>query len=263
MQSILTKSLCKSFDGGENYALSELNLTVPKGKTLALAGAIGAGKTTLLRILAAKLVPSQGHAFVIGFNTAKLSRTARKGFLQKVVLVEKKIPPLSNKSVKSFVLEARRSRLPLIQRIFFVQKKLDVQKTQQVMNWMGLNHLANTSIEKISPEAQIRARIARGIVRLPYLLLIDDLWENQDLETRKSHWKMLKSAQEFMNNTVVFATQDTSHSLAFADLYVCLDRGRIIRTGNSRQFETDSSTLSGLTSVPSFDSHQNGVELSP
>ena len=51
---------------GERTALAGLDVTLPRGATLAVLGRNGAGKTTLLRILASLLRPHAGEVQLLG-----------------------------------------------------------------------------------------------------------------------------------------------------------------------------------------------------
>ena len=66
---------------GQKWALAHLDLTVPQGEVLLVAGPNGSGKTTLLRLLAGLLRPSVGElelwARLLGRSTAEAELRAR------------------------------------------------------------------------------------------------------------------------------------------------------------------------------------------
>ncbi len=62
--AISTHSLGKRF--GNDWALEECTIEVPRGRVSALVGPNGAGKTTLLRLLVGLATPSAGDALVLG-----------------------------------------------------------------------------------------------------------------------------------------------------------------------------------------------------
>ena len=53
------------------HALQDVSLTVHRGDILGLLGTNGAGKTTLLKILGTLVLPTAGHAVVLGHDVAR------------------------------------------------------------------------------------------------------------------------------------------------------------------------------------------------
>ena len=72
---IVTKNLTKSF--GEITAIQGLSLAVNRGEVFGLLGPNGAGKTTTVRMLAALLVPTEGEAWVAGYQVGKNDQEIR------------------------------------------------------------------------------------------------------------------------------------------------------------------------------------------
>src|SRR5580658_11382443 len=66
---IRTRDLTRRFDA--LTAVDRLNLEIPKGEIFGLVGPDGAGKSTTLRVLTGLLDPTEGEAFVAGYNVAK------------------------------------------------------------------------------------------------------------------------------------------------------------------------------------------------
>ena len=64
--AIEIKNLVKSFENQK--ALDEINLTIEKGKIIAILGADGSGKTTLLRVIIGLLCIDRGEISVLNFN---------------------------------------------------------------------------------------------------------------------------------------------------------------------------------------------------
>ena len=52
-----------------HYVLRDINLVIPKGKTIALVGQSGSGKSTLAKTFNAVLLPSGGRVYVDGMDT--------------------------------------------------------------------------------------------------------------------------------------------------------------------------------------------------
>src|SRR5687768_11729974 len=57
---------------GDRVILENVNLTVPRGKVLALMGTSGGGKTTVLRLIGRQLLPMSGQVIFDGTDLATL-----------------------------------------------------------------------------------------------------------------------------------------------------------------------------------------------
>jgi ABC-2 type transport system ATP-binding protein len=76
MMSIVIRGLTKRF--GNNYALQNVNLKIPKGATFGLLGSNGAGKTTLLSILSGLHRPTYGQILIDGVPFDKTPISIRR-----------------------------------------------------------------------------------------------------------------------------------------------------------------------------------------
>ncbi len=75
-KAIVVKSVSKRY--GKVQALRDVSLSVGQGELFGLIGPDGAGKTSLFRILATLLLPDEGRASVLGFDTVGGMRNIRK-----------------------------------------------------------------------------------------------------------------------------------------------------------------------------------------
>jgi ABC-2 type transport system ATP-binding protein len=72
---IITENLTKKF--GEITAVEGLNLNIPEGEVFGFLGPNGAGKTTTVRLLTSLISPSDGAAYVNGYEIGKADREIR------------------------------------------------------------------------------------------------------------------------------------------------------------------------------------------
>jgi ABC-type multidrug transport system ATPase subunit len=69
MNAVTINGLTKRF--GSTTALENLTLSMERGELFGFIGPDGAGKTTLFRILATLMIPDQGAAAILGFDTVR------------------------------------------------------------------------------------------------------------------------------------------------------------------------------------------------
>ena len=74
-QGIILKNVNFKYPNSTKWILKDINLIIPKGKTVALVGKNGCGKTTLVKLLAGLYTPSEGSIFVDNTNWHNINNT--------------------------------------------------------------------------------------------------------------------------------------------------------------------------------------------
>ncbi len=68
---VAIQNLTKLFVPHQNPAVKGINVEIPKGKIVGLAGPDGAGKTTLIRLIGGLLTPSEGNVSIAGLDVIR------------------------------------------------------------------------------------------------------------------------------------------------------------------------------------------------
>ena len=188
--------------------LSELDLDVPTGTTVALVGATGSGKTTLLRLVSGLLGPTSGTVSVVAGQRALV--------LQEAFLL--------GDSLRSNIAFGGQygddeiwASLETAEGRVFVD---DLPK--------GLDTEVGERGVTLSGGQRQRVALARALVRKPSLLLLDDTTSALDPATEARVVARLKTA--LRDSTVVMVASRPS-TIALADHVVFLDEGRVAATG--------------------------------
>lgn len=141
--------------------LDDVSLSVHEGEIVGLVGPNGAGKTTLLRILATLTQADGGNASICGFNLQQSREVrARIGFMPDVLGVYDDM--LVREYLEFF---ARAHHLPDATRDYSIQETMTV---------VGLNSLAEQSVDGLSRGMKQRLGLARAMLHDPKLLLLDE-----------------------------------------------------------------------------------------
>src|SRR5690606_23780098 len=74
--SIKVENITKTY--GEQKALNNISFSIEKGEIVGFLGLNGAGKSTMMKILTSYLSPSEGVAFVNGFEVGKEDMSVKK-----------------------------------------------------------------------------------------------------------------------------------------------------------------------------------------
>ncbi|OCJ09568.1 Fe3+/spermidine/putrescine ABC transporter ATP-binding protein [Rhizobium sp. AC27/96] len=200
--------------------LNGIDLSLAKGRTLALLGPSGCGKTTLLRLVAGLLAPTKGSITISGQTVADAASKTfvppEKRNLGMVFQDYALWPHLTVGGNVSFPLEMRG-----------VAKAEREKRTMRALERVGLAALAHRRPSDLSGGQQQRVAIARAIVAEPQLILFDEPLSNLDRELRENMVGELAELISTLGLTAIYVTHDHSEALTLADEVAIMRSGEI------------------------------------
>ncbi len=181
-------------------ALHNISLHIDKGSLNAVIGRSGSGKSTLLHILGFIDSFEKGSYKFNGSEISKFSEKKRALFRsENAGIVLQDFSLIETYSVIENVM------LPF----YFSSKKTDNirKKALSALESVGMDKLANKSVNKLSGGQKQRAAIARAIVNSPQLLLADEPTGALDSATSE---EIMELFHQLHNNgiTIVIVTHD-------------------------------------------------------
>ncbi|HEX6123200.1 MAG TPA: ABC transporter ATP-binding protein [Ktedonobacterales bacterium] len=204
----------------EVVALQGLDLEVRRGEMVAIVGASGSGKSTLLNVLGALDLPSAGRCMVAGNDLPRLSegqRTTYRCFTVGHVWQQSGRNLLPELSVTENVL------LPqILGRVGGRERK---RRTDELLELIGIPHLAGKRPSELSGGEQQRAAIAVALANAPELLLADEPTGELDSTTAGEIFTLLRELNRQLGLTIVIVTHDPAIA-ALADRTLAMRDGR-------------------------------------
>ena len=200
--------------------LTDINLQVAAGVSVAITGASGSGKSTLLGLLAGLDLPSAGSLQLFGQELTQLSEDQRAALrLGKVGFVFQSFHLLEHLTAVENVL------LPLE----LAQVKGDLkQRALTALEQVGLAARAQQFVTKLSGGEQQRVALARAFVTQPELLFADEPTGNLDRHTGQEVAALLFRLQHDYQTTLILVTHDESLAAQCNQWYRLAD-GRLHR----------------------------------
>jgi ABC-type multidrug transport system fused ATPase/permease subunit len=227
--------------------LSDLNLTIPKGKTVAVVGPSGSGKTSLVDLLLRLNDPEHGRILYDGIDVTRFrQRPYRKRF--GVVQQESS---LLNLSLTDNVVLGRELNRERVSEVLWMAN-CDELVTQLPS---GRETLLGDGGHRLSGGEAQRVAIARAIYGNPSILVLDEATSALDSEAEHDVHEAIQRVAQSM--TVIIVAHRFS-TILHADEIIVLKEGRIESQGNSRDLLQSSPVFRRLydLQISEFTAHQ-------
>ena len=197
----------------------DISLTIKKGEFVSVYGNSGAGKTTILRILAGL---TRAEKSVI-----KVGESVWDDSIKKIHF------PVQNRSI-GFVFQdfALFPNLTVKENLEFALSKNDSKEIiPELIELMELQSLQNSKPQNLSGGQKQRAALARAIVRMAEILLLDEPLSALDDEMRfKLQDYILKIHQKYKLTTLM-VSHSISEIFKLSDKVIVVDKGKIVKEG--------------------------------
>jgi len=181
-----------TFAYGRNIILESVEMQIHDSEFWCFIGPNGEGKTTLIKALLGALRPKRGLIRL----RPDFARRTRIGFVPQNCDLNPTVPT----TIQSFVIQGT-AGLPVVE----TKLKQRVQKSLEVM---GIQHIRDRSIWKVSGGQRQRAMVARALVRDPLLMIVDEPTAGLDLAASSGLLKTITELNRQHGITVIFVTHD-------------------------------------------------------
>ena len=202
--------------------LERLTLAVEPGEFLAVLGPNGSGKTTLLKTIAGLIRPDQGEVRVFGRPAAALGRERRRiGYLPQAGTLNARFPV----SARQVVMMARYAaigpgRFP---------RRADEEAVREALARVEALDFAEQPIGRLSGGQRQRVFLARALVNLPDLLILDEPTTAMDTEAEEQLYGTLQELHR-VGTTILIVSHDIGVVSTYVDRVACLNR-RLVAHG--------------------------------
>ncbi len=244
---------------GYVYAVDDVTLDIPRGKTLALVGESGSGKTSLGKAILRLGVPVKGDLVYDGVNIATVKREQLHPYRKRMqIIFQDPYASLNPRmTVGAIIQEGMQAH-----NIGGSTEERHV-RIAELMHRVGLSpDMVTRYPHEFSGGQRQRIGIARCLAIDPEFIVCDEATSALDVSVQAQILNLLKSLQTDFNLTYLFITHNLSVVEYFADEVAVMYLGKIVERGATEEiFDSPQHpyTRALLSAVPKMDA-QTGVE---
>lgn len=231
-----------SFSYSERKVLKSINLTIPKGKTVALVGPSGGGKSTLMDIIPRFIEAESGKVFIDDVDVKQIKMES----LWSLIGMVNQESMLFNDTI--------------FNNIAFGMPNATQQEVEHAAKIANAHEFILNTDEgyqsnigdrgmKLSGGQKQRICIARAVLKNPPIMLLDEATSALDTESEKLVQDALNNLMKNRTSLVIAHRLSTIQN---ADMIVVLDDGQIIETGNHSQLMASHGLYKKLIDMQQF-----------
>ena len=202
-----------------------LDLTVRRGRVVAIMGPSGTGKTTLLRLIGGQLRPDRGRVMVDGQEVARLGRGDLFRLRERMGVLFQSGALLTDLSVYDNVAFPLREHTELPEALI---RDLVLMKLEAV----GLRGARELMPAELSGGMARRVALARAIALDPMLVLYDEPFTGQDPISMGVLVRLIRRLNDAMGLTSVVVSHDVEETAAIADDIYVISGGKVVEQGS-------------------------------
>lgn len=206
--------------------LSGINLTIPRGKVVAIMGQSGCGKTTLLRMIGGALRPSQGDVRVFGQTVNRMGQQDIYALRRRMSMLFQFGALFTDMSTFENVAFQMREHTHLDEALI---RDLVLMKLHAV----GLRGAADLMPSELSGGMARRVALARAIALDPDLMMFDEPFAGLDPISLSVIGQLIRSLNDALGATSIIVTHDVQESLKIVDYIYFVADGRVIAEGTA------------------------------
>lgn len=215
----LSKTYAASGKAPAKCALNDVSLNIPKGSIYGLLGPNGAGKSTMINIMAGLVVKTSGTVKIWDRDIDEQPQNAKAAI--GIVPQEINYDPFFSPR-KLLDIQAGMYGVPAHER-----------KSLELLDLVGLKDKADAYTRSLSGGMKRRLLLAKALVHMPPILVLDEPTAGVDVELRQMLWERVR----MLNNrgmTILLTTHYLEEAEELCDKIAIINHGKIIVDENKR-----------------------------
>lgn len=219
------RNLSYSYPGSTAPVLTDINLKISPGESLAIVGRIGSGKSTLLKQFTRMLSTNPGQLLIDGHDVNEYPLVQLRSQISQVL----QDPFLFGEPLSSNISYDDPERS--LELVWDAAESASLRDSIDDFP-MKMGTIVGERGVTLSGGQKQRATLARGLIRNAPVLILDDCFSSVDTETEEHILRRLKELRT--GKTTILVSHRIS-TLRHSDRIVVLDQGKIVEVGSHEE----------------------------
>jgi subfamily B ATP-binding cassette protein MsbA len=231
-----------SFAYNEKNVLNNVNLTIPKGKSVALVGPSGGGKSTLMDLIPRFIEPQSGRVLIDGQDIKSLKSDSLRGLMGFV----NQESILFNDSIYSNIAFGKPGTT-----LAEVEAAAKIANAHEFILTTENGYQTNIGDRgsKLSGGQKQRICIARAVLSNPPIMLLDEATSALDTESEKLVQDALNNLMKNRTSLIIAHRLSTIQN---ADIIIVLEAGQVVEQGGHQQLMAKNGLYKKLIDMQTF-----------
>ncbi len=206
-------------------ALKGVDLEIRDGEVFGLLGPNGAGKTTLIKCLTTLLIPTEGTAWVNGYDILKEENLVRAS-IGCMLMGERGL----------YWKLTGRENLDYFGALYHVPKAVRRRRIQELSDLLELGEFLERSVETYSSGQKMLLAFAKALINDAPILFLDEPTVTMDVPTARKLRRIVQDLNE-SGKTIFYTTHLMQEAEELCDRVAIIDRGEVIDLGTPQELK--------------------------
>ena len=233
------ENLTKKFGG--LTAVNEVNMHLKQGEILGVIGANGAGKTTVFNMVSGSFQPTSGK---IIFDGKEIQHMAPHDICkQGIGRTYQVVKPFGALTLRENVMVGAMMRHPNV--------KEAAKIADDIIELLGISHLANVSGKSLTLVQMKRMEIARALATEPKVLLLDEVMAGLNPSEREAIIESIRTVSK-TGVSIIIIEHVIKVIMALTDRVYCMNQGKLISEGTPQEVMSDPKVIESYLGVNKY-----------
>jgi ABC-2 type transport system ATP-binding protein len=235
--AVVAAGLAKWYPNAPKASIDDVTFAVERQEVVGLLGPNGAGKSTLIRMICGVSRPTSGSVSVLGFDPIRhpMEAKTRVAAMHQGAPLDMMLP-----SIDCLRIAAQ----------FRGVRWRDVRPwVGELTEFLGLKGVLHQLAFQLSGGQKQRLQLARALLAVPQLLILDEPSAALDVAGRRMIWDLVEWLREEYRVTVLWASHNIDELERNCDRVLVLNQGRVVRFARPRDLVDEFGTAHLAVSV--------------